>query len=195
MILSGTRSMSCSGGRLTRDGGRKVGHDRRQRGPAASSSRNGFGITRTACAEQMPAPKSELSCSGDSVSRSRRGAVHWLGQQCVLPRIVMARKTKVTSPAAQQDQVIGFELSPALIAFRRTAGDANRHLNTMLVALETLKETAPVQPKGLAVPWTKPGVKKEWEDSRDFVLKGCVIARSVYARRLPHFRSGCARAR
>jgi hypothetical protein len=88
----------------------------------------------------------------------------------------MAAKTKVTSPAAQQDQVIGFELSPALIAFRRTAGDANRHLNTMLVALETLKGTAPVRPKGLAVPWTKPGVKKAWDDSRDFVLKGCMIA-------------------
>jgi hypothetical protein len=88
----------------------------------------------------------------------------------------MAAKTKVTSPATKQDQVIGFELSPALIAFRRTAGDANRHLNTMLVALETLKGTAPVRPKGLAVPWTKPGVKKEWDDSRDFLLKGCMIA-------------------
>jgi hypothetical protein len=88
----------------------------------------------------------------------------------------MAAKTKMTSLVTQQDQVIGFELSPALIVFRRIAGDANRHLNTMLVALETLKSTAPVLAKRLAVPWTKPGVKQEWDDSRDFVLKACRIA-------------------
>jgi hypothetical protein len=91
--------------------------------------------------------------------------------------MVMTAKTrKASSSTVRQDQVIGFELSPALIAFRRTAGDANRHLNTLLVALETLKTTTPVRPKGLAVPWTKPGVKKEWDDSRDYVLKGCMIA-------------------
>lgn len=89
----------------------------------------------------------------------------------------MTVKTKEsTSAGKRRDQIIGFELSPALIAFRRTAGDANRHLNTLLVALETLKTTTPVKPKGLAVPWTKPGVKKEWDDSRDYVLKGCMIA-------------------
>ncbi|UGY17928.1 hypothetical protein HAP48_0011130 [Bradyrhizobium septentrionale] len=87
-----------------------------------------------------------------------------------------AKAKKVSSPAAQQDQVIGFELSPALVAFRRTAGDANRHLNTLLVAIETLTSTTPIKPKGLAVPWTKPGVKKEWDDSRDYVLKGCMVA-------------------
>lgn len=70
-----------------------------------------------------------------------------------------AKTKKASSSAARQDQIIGFELSPALIAFRRTAGDANRHLNTLLVALETLKTTTPVRPKELAVPWTKPGIK------------------------------------
>lgn len=89
---------------------------------------------------------------------------------------MMVKTKKTWSPAAKQDQTIGFELTPALIAFRRTAGDANRHLNTLLVALETLKSNTPIRPKGLVVPWTKPGVKKEWDDSRDFVLKGCMIA-------------------
>jgi hypothetical protein len=88
--------------------------------------------------------------------------------------LVMTQRT--SSPTAKQDQTIGFELTPALIAFRRTAGDANRHLNTLLVALETLKTNTPIRPRGLVVPWTKPGVKKEWDDSRDFVLKGCMIA-------------------
>jgi hypothetical protein len=48
------------------------------------------------------------------------------------PRISL-KTQKASSPAAMQDQTIGFELTPALIAFRRTAGDANRHLNTLLV--------------------------------------------------------------
>jgi hypothetical protein len=80
------------------------------------------------------------------------------------------------TPAIIAVQSICFELTPALIAFRRTAGDANRHLNTMLVALETLKSTTPIRPPGLVVPWTKPGVQKEWDDSRDFALKGAMIA-------------------
>src|SRR5581483_1895584 len=86
------------------------------------------------------------------------------------------RRTNASSPMGQQGLVIGFDLSPALIAFRRTAGDANRHLNTLLVALETLKANTPVRPNGLAVPWSKPEVKKEWDDSRDYVLKGCMVA-------------------
>jgi hypothetical protein len=65
----------------------------------------------------------------------------------------MASATKKLS--GKQSQSIAFELTPALIAFRSTAGDANRHLNTMLVALETLKTNSPVRPKGLVVPWTK----------------------------------------
>ena len=60
------------------------------------------------------------------------------------------RRTNASSPMWQQGLVIGFDLSPALIAFRRTAGDANRHLNTLLVALETL----------LAAPADRPSMSK-----------------------------------
>ena len=73
------------------------------------------------------------------------------------------------------EQIISFEATPALIAFRREAGDANRHLNTLLVALETLKANEPVRPPGLIVPWTKPGVWREWDDTRDFALKGTMV--------------------
>ncbi len=45
-----------------------------------------------------------------------------------------------------------FEMTPTLVAFRQLAGDANRFLNTQLVALETLKTATPVRPPDLVLP-------------------------------------------
>jgi len=69
-----------------------------------------------------------------------------------------------------------FEATPALLEFRRLAGDANRHLNTLLVGLETLRGTSPVRPNNLIVPWSKPSIAQEWSDARLFALRGAMIA-------------------
>jgi hypothetical protein len=71
---------------------------------------------------------------------------------------------------------ICFECTPALLAFRQAAGDANRFLNTLLVALETLKSSTPIRPIDLVVPWTFPHAEKEWTDTRNFALKGAMVA-------------------
>lgn len=69
-----------------------------------------------------------------------------------------------------------FEQSPALIAFRSAAGDANRLLNTLLVAVETLKGgVLPVRPPDLVVPWSLPGTLDEWNDTRNFALRGTMV--------------------
>jgi hypothetical protein len=69
-----------------------------------------------------------------------------------------------------------FEQSPALIAFRGAAGDANRLLNTLLVALETLQGgAAPVRPADLVVAWSLPTATNEWADTRDFALRGTMV--------------------
>ncbi len=69
-----------------------------------------------------------------------------------------------------------FEQSPALIAFRTAAGDANRLLNTLLVAVETLKGgAAAVRPPDLAVPWSLPTTPDEWLDTRNFALRGTMV--------------------
>jgi hypothetical protein len=71
---------------------------------------------------------------------------------------------------------ICFEATPALLAFRRIAGDANRCLNTLLVGLETLKTNSPVKPTDLVVAWSKPRNLEEWIETRDFALRGAMVA-------------------
>ncbi|MER8854548.1 hypothetical protein NKH94_23635 [Mesorhizobium australicum] len=71
---------------------------------------------------------------------------------------------------------ICFEQSPAMIAFRRAAGDANRLLNTLLVALETLKGNEAVKPSDLVVSWSKPTTVAEWLETRNFALRGTMVA-------------------
>lgn len=71
---------------------------------------------------------------------------------------------------------LSFESSPARIAFRMAAGDANRILNTHLVALETLKTAVPVVPVDLVVPWSLPANAREWEESRSAALKSTMVA-------------------
>lgn len=69
-----------------------------------------------------------------------------------------------------------FEQTPGLIAFRTAAGDANRLLNTLLVALENLKGvTTPSRPTDLVVPWSLPATKSEWIDTRNFALRGTMV--------------------
>lgn len=63
-----------------------------------------------------------------------------------------------------------------MIAFRRTAGDANRLLNTLLVGLETLKHNAPVKPTDFVVGWSKPASAAEWLETRNFALRGTMVA-------------------
>lgn len=71
---------------------------------------------------------------------------------------------------------ICFEQTPALLAFRRAAGNANRHLNTLLVGLETLKAVAPIKPNDLVVSWSKPTVAAEWDETRNFALGATMVA-------------------
>jgi hypothetical protein len=44
---------------------------------------------------------------------------------------------------------ICFEMTPALISFRRQVGAANQSLHALIVGLETLKEAEPVRPDDL----------------------------------------------
>jgi hypothetical protein len=74
-----------------------------------------------------------------------------------------------------KETTMAFEMSPALIAFRQNAGDANRHLNTLLVSVETLQHHEPVKPSNLVVPWSKPTTLKEWDDCRDFILRTAMV--------------------
>jgi hypothetical protein len=74
------------------------------------------------------------------------------------------------------EQSICFEQSPAMIAFRRSAGDANRLLNTLLVGLETLEHSTPVKPGDLVVAWSKPNTGAEWLETRNFALRGTMVA-------------------
>ncbi|HLZ77137.1 hypothetical protein [Phenylobacterium sp.] len=71
---------------------------------------------------------------------------------------------------------ICFELTPALLTFRRAAGNANRHLNTLLVGLETLKPATPIKPPDLVVSWSKPAVPTEWMETRNFALGATMVA-------------------
>lgn len=63
-----------------------------------------------------------------------------------------------------------------MIVFRRTAGDANRLLNTLLVGLETLKHNAPVKPTDFVLAWSKPATPGEWLETRNFALRGTMVA-------------------
>jgi hypothetical protein len=71
---------------------------------------------------------------------------------------------------------LSFEMTPALMAFRQLAGDANRFLNTQLVALETLKTATPVRPPDLVLPWTLPAVDAEWIETRNFTLRSTMVS-------------------
>lgn len=71
---------------------------------------------------------------------------------------------------------LSFEVTPALLAFRQLAGDANRFLNTQLVALETLKSATPVRPPDLVIPWTLPAVEAEWVETRNFALRSTMVS-------------------
>lgn len=67
-------------------------------------------------------------------------------------------------------------LSPGIIAFRSAAGDANRHLDTLLAAVGTLKGGAtPVRPADLVVAWSLPTTADEWLDTRNFALRGTMV--------------------
>lgn len=69
-----------------------------------------------------------------------------------------------------------FEQSPALLAFRSAAGDANRLLNTLLVGLETLAAGAtPVKPADFVVAWSLPSKADEWLETRNFALRGTMV--------------------
>lgn len=71
---------------------------------------------------------------------------------------------------------ICFEFTPALLAFRAAAGDANRCLNTLLAGLETLKAGTPVKPQDLVVAWSKPETDEEWLETRNYALRGTMVA-------------------
>ncbi|MEK7993429.1 MAG: hypothetical protein AAB403_06445 [Planctomycetota bacterium] len=84
----------------------------------------------------------------------------------------MAKKVK--SPP--QKHYICFESTPASQAFRRTAGDITRLLSTLYVALETLEVNDPVRPDDLSFGWSMPSGPKEWEETRNFALRGAIVA-------------------
>lgn len=69
-----------------------------------------------------------------------------------------------------------FEATPALLAFRRQVGEANRMLNTLLVGLETLKTATPVRPVDLMRTWHLPTSGAEWEETRAFALRGAMVS-------------------
>jgi hypothetical protein len=69
-----------------------------------------------------------------------------------------------------------FEVTPALLAFRRAAGHANRYLNTLLVGLETLRISTPVKPGDLVVSWSLPTSQAEWLETRNFALGATMVA-------------------
>ncbi|MEH2482821.1 hypothetical protein V1282_006178 [Nitrobacteraceae bacterium AZCC 2146] len=71
---------------------------------------------------------------------------------------------------------LSFEITPALMAFRQVSGNANRFLNTQLVALETLKTATPVRPPDLVLPWTLPAANAEWIETRHFTLRSTIVA-------------------
>ncbi len=72
--------------------------------------------------------------------------------------------------------LLHFEITPALIEFRRVAGDANRFLNTQLVALQTLRVSTPISPPDLVLPWSLPTTEAEWEDTRKFTVRSSLIS-------------------
>ncbi len=73
-------------------------------------------------------------------------------------------------------QGVGFCYTPALLAFRRIAGDANRHMNTLLVGVETLRKSPPIMPEDLVVGWSQPCDETQWADVRGFVLRTALVA-------------------
>lgn len=71
---------------------------------------------------------------------------------------------------------IGFEMTPALIGFRRQVGATNQSLHALIVGLETLKEADPVRPADLIfLSWQKPATPEQWNDARAFALKSAMI--------------------
>lgn len=81
-----------------------------------------------------------------------------------------------TAEKIELEPSLCFELTPALLAFRRAAGHANRYLNTLLVALETLKTNTPVKPSDLVVSWSLPASQQEWLETRNFALGATMVA-------------------
>jgi hypothetical protein len=75
-----------------------------------------------------------------------------------------------------RDQVIAFELSPALLAFRLVAGNANRHVNTIFAGLQALEHHANFRATGFLIGWSRPHTPAEWEDSKAFAYKMALIA-------------------
>jgi hypothetical protein len=71
---------------------------------------------------------------------------------------------------------IGFEMTPALISFRRQVGATSQSLHALIVGLETLKEAEPVRPSDLIyLSWQKPATPEQWAEARTFALKGAMI--------------------
>jgi hypothetical protein len=71
---------------------------------------------------------------------------------------------------------ICFEMTPALISFRRQVGAANQSLHALVVGLETLKEAEPVRPFDLIfLSWQKPATVQQWDDARAFALNSAMI--------------------
>lgn len=71
---------------------------------------------------------------------------------------------------------ICFELTPALINFRRQVGSASQSLHALIVGLETLKEAEPVRPADLIfLSWQKPATPEQWNAARIFALKSAMI--------------------
>jgi len=79
-------------------------------------------------------------------------------------------------PKLKPEASICFEVTPALQIFRSAVGNANRCLNTLLVGLETLKANEPVSPGDLVLTWHKPTDADEWRETRNFALRGTMVA-------------------
>jgi len=65
------------------------------------------------------------------------------------------------------------ELTPARLAFRRTAGKTGRDLNTLLIAIKTLHTAVRTQPEDGLLGWSMPTQAADGQ-TRSFVMKPAI---------------------
>ena len=78
--------------------------------------------------------------------------------------------------ARNRSQIVAFEASPALLAFRLVAGAANRHLRTLIAGLQALENSPAFRPNDLYLPWSRPSTPNEWAESETFVYTMALVA-------------------
>lgn len=71
---------------------------------------------------------------------------------------------------------IAFEETPALVMLRKSAGDATRSLNGIIVALETLRHVEPVKPNDLILSWHPSADPADLQRTRAFAMRSAMVA-------------------